>query len=1051
MILSDYSVKFRSAVFVFIVVLVLIGAACYMRLPREGAPDITIPYVFVTAYYEGTGPSEVEKLVTIPLEKSLNDLENVKEIRSTSSENLCALSIEFVAGQDIDLARQRVKDKVDLAKPDLPEDLDEPIVDAFNFSSDFPVFTFALSGETDLSRLKNLAENLQDEIEMLSGVKSAGMSGVREREIRVEMDLTRLVAYDIPLSLVVERISRENSTVSAGNMEMGGDKFQVRIPGEFQLVAEMRDILLTEREGRPIYLTDIATITDTYKDVESISRLNGNSCVSISIKKRAGENAVALISKVKQILDDFSLPPGISLTVVMDQSEYVNMMIRELENNVVTGFILVVIILFVFMGGRNSLFVALAIPLSMLIAFAIMAFNGFTLNMMVLFSLVLAVGMLVDNAIVIVENIYRHRGLGMSKTEAARRGASEVAWPVITSTLTTCAAFSPLLFWPDIMGQFMGFLPRTLIIVLSASLFVAIVINPAVCSALISTGERKNPGNGKIAYHPFVMGYEALLRSALKHRLPVILIGFSFLVLSILSWGELGKGRELFPDVEPRNATVHLKFPQGTSIERTDSALREIEEKLHKYGDIEFFLTTVGSGASLGPWGGGLGTHRGNIHVEFLDAKDRQGDSIELVERIRDDIGTIAGGEIEVEREREGPPTGAPISIEISGDDFDTLSRCSGDITRTIETVPGLVDLQDDLEEALPELQFRVDRPRAALLGLDTDAIGFFLRAAIYGIESSKFRADEDEYDITLRVPRKQRDTVNMLDEIFIPVPGGGTVPLSSVGRVVYAGGRGAIGRKDQKRVVTIRGNNQGRGVDNILKDIRPLIEGINLPCGYSVRYAGDDEEMREATAFLGRAFAVAVGLILVILVVQFNSAILPGVILITVLLSLIGVIWGLLICRMKFGVIMTGVGVISLAGIVVNNAIVLVDCILKRRDEGLDALEAAVAAGRIRLRPVLLTATTTILGLIPMAVGYSLEIHAWPPRFVAGAETSEWWAPMAVVVIFGLGVATVLTLVLVPVMYSFCDSLTAFMLRKFSREEKNSRASETARHFVRR
>ena len=1028
MILSNYAIKFRTAVFVFIAVLLLAGSVSYVSLPREGTPDITIPYVFISAYYEGTAPEEMEKLVTIPVEKQLNDVEGVKEIRSTSAENASSIVVEFIAGEDIERAKQRVKDKVDLAKPDLPPDLDEPVVDAFNFSSDAPVYIFALSGTPDLDRLKNLAEDLKDQIERLNGIKSADVGGTREREIRVEIDLPRMVAYRIPLGLAMSRIAQENVTVSAGNIEVAGDKFQVRIPGEFQRVPELKDVMLAERGGRPVYLTDIATVEDTFKDLSSISRLNGEPCVSIQVKKRSGVNAVKLIGQVKQLLTDANLPPDIKLTDVMDQSEYIDSMIKELENNVVSGFILVVVVLLVFLGIRNAVLVGLAIPFSMLTAFLLMAVRGTTLNMIVLFSLVLAVGMLVDNAIVIVENTYRLRTLGLTRKEAARRGASEVAWPVITSTLTTVVAFWPLLFWPDIMGQFMGFLPRTLIVVLMASLFVAMVINPAICSVFINA----RPRDAKEKTHWFVHGYERFLRAALKHRVPVLLLGFAFLVLTVQIYGRFGKGVELFPDVDPRNAQVDVRFPQGTSIERTDAAMREIEEKVARHPDVKFYLTSVGSGGDMGMGGGGTATHQGKVFIEFAEAGERLTNSLAVVDAIRADVGVIPGAEVKVDREEDGPPTGAPISIEISGDDFDVLEQYASDVMRAIETVPGLVDLQSDLEKALPEIQFHVDRPRAALLGLETAEIGQFLRMAIYGVESSRFRADEDEYDITLRLPEGQRNTLNLLEQVFIPTPAGAPVPLSSLGRLEYTGGRGSIQRKQQKRVVTVTGSNQNRGVDKILEDVQERLADLPLPRGYAIEYTGDTEEMRESGAFLMKAFGIASGLILVILVVQFNSAVLPLLIFFSVILSMIGVMWGLLLCGMRFGVIMTGVGVISLAGIVVNNAIVLIDCILQRREEGMSATEAVVAAGRLRLRPVLLTATTTVLGLLPMAIGYSLEIHTWPPKIIAGAESSAWWAPMAVAVLFGLTVATVLTLVLVPTMYSLAEGFAEAMRKRF-------------------
>ncbi len=1039
MLLSNYAIKFRTAVFVFVIVLVIAGSISYKTLPREGSPDITIPFVFLTAVYEGTSPTEMEKLITIPIEKKLNDVENVKEMQSVSSEGVTFISIEFIAGEDIDLAKQRVKDKVDLARPDLPRDLDEPVVDAFNFSSDFPVFIFTLSGVPDLSRLKSLGEDLQDQLERFPGVRQAELTGIREREIRVEIDLPRMIAYDLPLSLVMARIAQENTTVSAGNIEMAGQKFQVRIPGEFERVADLRQILLVERNGQPVYLTDIANITDTFKDLESISRLNGEPCVSIGIKKRSGVNAVSLIEQVQDLLNHYALPPGVKITVVMDQADYIASMLSELENNVVSGFLLVVAVLLIFLGFRNSLFVGLAIPLSMLIAFTFMSLQGGTLNMIVLFSLVLAVGMLVDNAIVMVENIYRNRTLGLTRIEAARQGASQVAWPVITSTLTTLAAFAPLLFWPGIMGQFMGYLPRTLIVTLTASLFVAMVINPAVCSVFINA----RPKDRHEKPHPFVHGYERLLHSVLNHRMAALLLGFAFLIFSVLIYGRFGEGVELFPEVEPRNATIQLKFPQGTGIEQTDQALKVFEEKLTHYEDIKFFLASVGStGGGMIGGGGGGGTHQGNIRIEFKKAEERKENSLELIGRLREDIGRLPGAEIKVDKEEEGPPVGAPVAIELSGEDFDSLGHFSGEIIRSIETIPGLVDLQDDLEESLPEIQFRVDRHRAALLGLDTSTIGQFLRMSIYGLEASKFRADEDEYDISLRLPENQRNSMDLLGRMFIPAPGG-TVPLSSLGNVVYTAGKGAIRRKNQKRVVTITGSNQERGVDQILREVQAQVSQVPLPRGYAVSYTGENKDMQESGAFLSKAFLVAAGLILVILVIQFNSAILPLIIFFSVLLSMIGVMWGLLISQMRFGIIMTGVGVISLAGIVVNNAIVLIDCILQQKQEGLPSTEAIVTAARMRLRPVLLTATTTILGLIPMAIGFSLEVHTWPPTIVAGAESSAWWAPMAVAVIYGLALSTVLTLVLVPVMYSLADSVSG-MFRRFNPDEQENKKMES-------
>lgn len=1032
MILTNYAIKFRTAVFVLIVVILIAGIYSYMNLPREGPPDITIPFVYVTAVYEGTAPQEMEKLIAIPIEKKLNELDGVKEITSTSDDSVASISVEFLAGAEIDLAMQRVKNKVDLARPDLPDDLEEPTVESLNFSSDIPIYTFAISGDPKLPRLKHIAEDLQDRLEDLPGVKEAEIAGAREREIRVEPDLELLAAYNIPVGLLMQRIQQENSTISAGNIEFGGSKFQLRIPGEFDDVIGMKDIMLVERNGDPTYLTDVARVVDTHKDIESISRINGEPCVSLAIKKRSGGNTVGIIERVEKELEAFPFPPDIKLTIVNNQSDYIDDLIKELENNIFTGFLLVVIVLFLFMGQRNSLFVAIAIPVSMLIAFMVLPLMGLTLNMMVLFSLLLAVGMLVDNAIVIVENIFRHHNGGLSKVDAARRGGSEVAWPIITSTLTTLCAFSPLLFWPDVMGQFMSIMPRSLIVVLSASLFVAIVINPAVCSTLISRQKpRRESGFGRVRAG-FLGGYEKLLRMALEYRVAVLLLAIAFMIFTLFAYGYSENGSELFPKVQPRNAIINVTFPQGTSIERTDALLASFEKKLPKYEDVKFYLSNVGVSGVSGFGQQVAGTHVGHIWVEFLEYNKRRGNTFDIVERLRAEIGSVPGADVKVERQREGPPLPAPITIELSGDDFDELAGLAREIETAIATVPGLVDLQNDLEDSLPEVQFRLDRKRAAMLGMDTRTVGTFLRAAVYGLETSKFRAGEDEYDITVRMRESDRDDLGMLERVYMPRPAGSPVPLSSLGKSVYAGGRGAIKRKNRERVVTLTGSNEGRDVKDIIDDVSARIARIDMPPGYKVHYAGDTEEMEKSTEFLSSAFIVALGLILVILVIQFNSVLLPVVIVFSVLLSMIGVMWGLLICGMRFSVIMTGLGIISLAGIVVNNSIVLVSTIVQRRNEGMSKIEAVVDAGCTRLRPVLLTATTTILGLIPMAVGYSIEIHQWPPSFIAGAESSAWWAPMAVAVIFGLAFATLLTLVMVPVMYSLVDSFADIFRKRF-------------------
>lgn len=1028
MILTNYAIKFRTAVFVFTIVLVIMGIISYNTLPREGAPDITIPQVFITAIYEGTAPEDMENLVVIPIEKQLKELGNVKDISVMAADSVAVFTIEYLAGADVDSSIQRVKDKIDLARPDLPTDLDEPQVEGLNFSTDVPIMRFALTGDPDPERLKSTAEVLQDGIEAIPGVKEVRIAGTREREIRIEFDLPRLVAYNIPLMDVVMLIARENVTISAGMLEVDQNKVQVRVPGEVKLASDLSDLVVLQRDNRPVYLRDIATVSDTYKDLETISRINGRTAVSLEIYKRAGENSVQLIDSVKQLLEDSNLPSDIRITIVQDDSKDIHDMLSELENNIVSGFFLVIVVLLIVMGKRNSLFVGLAIPMSMLLSFTIMSLLGITMNTVVLFALILGVGMLVDNGIVIVENIYRLHCDGLSRLQAATQGAAEVAWPVATSTLTTLAAFSPLLFWPDIIGDFMSYIPETLIITLSSSLFVALVINPAICSVLIKKG-RLRIDESRETDHPVVRAYEATLRGALNHRGSLLLISMLFFILTALVYGRFGKEVTLFVDVEPRGAQIEVRYPEGTAIEKTDETMRRIEQRISDFKDIEFILATAGQGMGSGFGAGSGGTYLGSFYIKFVDEDQRTGKTSELVQQFRDRIGRIPGAELKIEQLQEGPPQQAPVSIEISGENLEELNDIATEVKRSISNVPGLVDLRSDYENALPELQFIVDRKRAGILGLDTETIGFFLRTAIYGTESArKFRAGEEEYDITVRLPLPAREQFNLLDEISIPAQDAEPVPLSSLGHFEYTSGRGVIHRKNEKRVITVTGNKSGRESNELLDDIMPIVDEIELPPGYSIAYTGDNEDQQESFAFLLKAFLLALAGIVVILVIQFNSVLLPLIIFTSILLSIIGVMWGLLITRTNFSLIMTGVGIISLAGIVVNNAIVLVDCINQMKARGLDTREAVVHAGRLRLRPVVLTAITTILGLIPMAIGFSFDLRAL--RFSVGGATSAWWAPMAVAVIFGLTVSTVLTLIFVPLMYSLADSFAAFLKR---------------------
>jgi len=704
-------------------------------------------------------------------------------------------------------------------------------------------------------------------------------------------------------------------------------------------------------------------------------------------------------------------------------SRDVRLMVSDLENNILSGLILVLTVIFVFIGGRSALFVALAIPYSMLMTFMCLKAGQITLNMVVLFSLILALGMLVDNGIVIVENIYRHMQQGVSRRKAAMAATNEVAWPVITSTLTTVGAFFPMLFWPGIMGEFMQFLPLTLIFALTSSLFVAMVINP-VLSARYQTVNTKDDGGSNLErLHLVKRWYLEVLRWGLRHRGTVVAVGFGLLLGAVVSFGLFGKGVEFFPDVEPRRAYIYVKAPEGTNLDASDSLVSRIEDIVSGYEDIRYVISNIGSVGGDPFSQGGTGTHISRVIIDFKDYHDRSQPSSDIVNEIRRKVlASIKGAQVQVEKEKEGPPTGAPVNIEIRGDDLDVLGDLTTRVRKAIESIPGLVDVKDNFVSGKPEFKVRVDKEKAALLGLDTFTIAYTVKAAINGVKVGVFREGEDEYDIVARLPERDRQSVESLRRITISGPQGEPIPLTSVADISLSSGVGAIMRLDQRRVVTVSGDVSGRLANEVIRDIDTKLNQWNWPRGYSYTFTGEQEEQDKAKSFLTKAFVAALFIIFVILITQFNSFTVPFIILTSVVLSLIGVFTGLLVTGMAFGIIMTGVGVISLAGVVVNNTIVLIDYYQQLRARGVPYYEALEQTGLTRFRPVMLTAITTILGLIPMATGVSFDFRK--SAFSIGGESSEWWGPMAVAVIFGLGIATLLTLVVVPVLVSTVEGI---------------------------
>jgi len=1021
MYITDLAIKRSTAVFVLVAGIIIAGTSSYISLPREASPDITIPFIIVNTPYFGVSPADVESLVTQPIEKELKSIENVKEIRSASSEGLSGITIEFEPDVDIQGALQKVRDKVNQAKSELPQDIEEPVISEINFSN-LPVMIINISGNYSLELLKDVGEEVKDEIEKIPGILGVTLTGGLEREVKVNIDPAKLRYFDISVDDVIKTIRDENLTVPGGSMDLGNYKYQIRVPGEFEAPEVIESLVLKMKGPKPVYIRDVARVEYGFKEVESYARLNNVQCISLSITKRSGENLIRISDEIKELIKNAktAYPSGTDFSITSDKSEDIRKLVDDLENNIISGLILVVLVLFLFLGFRTAIFVALAIPFSMLISFVTLEAFGVTLNMVVLFSLILALGMLVDNAIVIVENIYRLAEEGMDMKEAARKGTSEVGIPVMIATVTTICAFFPILFWPGIMGEFMSYLPITLIITLLASLFVALVISPVLCASMLKVKPRGGAVSDRTDVRMLVKLYRALLKKALGHPFITLFSSAMTLILALVLYYFLGQGVQFFPDTDPAKIFIEIETPIGSNLEATNNITKKVEEQLKEAKDIKQYVANVGITTGIFNNIGGSGpSNMARIAVDFIDMKNRAQSSFVTTEEIRKRTADMVGAKIRVEMESNGPPSGPPVNIEISGDEYKILGDIASKVEGKIKKITGLVDLDNDYKIGRPEIMVRIDREKAAHYGLGTRKIANTISTAIKGTKSSSYREYEDEYDIMVRFQEDSRSSIQNMREIYIAHEGK-QIPLSNIANIELSSGAGTLLRKDLKKVVTVSAKVESRLPANALQEVQEVLKDLKLPDGYNIEYTGEKEEQQKSEVFLKKAFMIAVLLIAFVLVLEFNSILTSSIIMLSVLLSLIGVFIGLLITGTPFGVIMTGIGVISLAGIVVNNAIVLLDYMLQLRDKGVEKIDALVTAGITRFRPVLLTAVTTILGLIPMATGYYFDFKKM--EWISGSESSQWWGPMAVAVIFGLSFATVLTLIVVPVLYSVLD-----------------------------
>jgi multidrug efflux pump len=1106
---TSWSINNKTSIYIITLLLTVMGIFAYIKLGKEKFPDIVIPRIIVATVYPGTSPTDIENLVTRQLEKEIKGVNGVKKINSTSNQDYCIVDVEFNSGIDVQAAKQLIKDAVDKARTELPNDLPtDPTVKEVNISEQ-PIMYVNLSGNLPASQLKKLADDFQDDIEALPEITRVDIVGALEQQVNVDVDLNKLQASQLSFNDITAAIARENITVSGGSIDVGEQKRAVRVAGQYVNAADIADIQLKNLRGAPVRLGDIATVQDAFKDRESYARLDGQPTVTLNVVKRQGENLLDASDKIHKLVKDAeaSLPKGTKITITGDSSNETRNTLNDLINTIIIGFLLVTLILMFFMGTTNALFVGLSVPLSMFLAFVMLPMFGFSLNMIVLFAFLLALGIVVDDAIVVIENTHRllHEHPNLSTAKAAKFAAGEVFIPVLAGTLTTVAPFVPLMFWPGIVGSFMFFLPVTLILTLGASLIVAFIMNPVFAVSFMNREEHLDKvetpkmtrgfliGMGGMALvalagylagskflgnlmitvivlcfldkYVFVYMIAGFQRSILPRfqdgygRLVEIVVGGSIwrqvgimasLVLlfvgSIMAVGARKPKVDFFPKGDPKFIYTYLRMPVGTKVEITDSVTKILEKRV--YGvigrnnpDVESVITNVAIGAGDPTEATATGvsqSHLGKVGVAFKELAEQTGPKTHIyMDKIREVVKGIPGAEVSVDQEASGPPQGKEVAIEVSGDDYPKLAALSKKVERYVDSlkIGGIEDLRSDLQDRNPEIGVRINRVRANREGISTAQIGSEVRTAIYGYEASKFKTPDDEYPIQVRYAKPYRDNVDAIVNApltFRDASGSvRQVPISAVADVNYGTTYGGIKRKDTHRLITISSNvlNGFTGPD-VVANVTRALKSFPTPAGYTVKMGGAQEDQKETSDFLGVAAVGAIALIFLVLVTQFNSVSKPLIILTEVIFSIIGVMLGLAITGMNISIVMTGVGIIALAGIVVKNGILLVEFTDMLRAQGMNLHDALVLAGRTRLNPVILTATAAILGLIPLAVGLNIDFYelfnSGHPHFFLGGESVVFWGPLAWTIIFGLSFATLVTLLVVPVMYLLNEKLRA-------------------------
>jgi multidrug efflux pump subunit AcrB len=1338
MSITNLAIKYRTSVVVLTLLIMAGGLYSYLTIPKESAPSIEIPTIVVTSIYPGASPDDVESVVTQPIEQEIGGISGIEELRSTSTEGVSSIVVEFTPDVNLDKAYQEVNQAVDRSQSELPDAVEDPSVDEID-TSEFPIMTVNLTASYSLARLKEVAKDLQDKVEGLPSILEANLVGGLTREVRINADLRALRSRNLSLQSLIQTIEAENTNIPGGSIDVGDQSFLVRVDGQFENPADqIEDLVVAAPNGKPVYVRDVADVVFGFKDRETYARLQTlqrenaegavrpakttetRQVISLSVKKRPGDNILDAVENVKETLREADLPSGTGVIVTGDESENVRSLVTDLENNIISGLIFVVAVLLFFMGVRNAVLVGIAIPLSMFTSFIFFQAAGYTFNFIILFSLIIALGMLVDNAVVIVENIYRYHENGYSKLEAARLGTAEVGGAVVAATATTVSVFAPMLFWPGTIGEFMGYMPLTLIVTLTCSLFVALIVNPVITGIFVKVEDETEENESRAERRPAWMRYAAVgavaltalilafanwetlvvlavlvpivyfgykwflkpagdrfmaegmprlikqyrsfLRSMLRRdyetadrpfarnmgalsalavglvvcavggavfsvttvggllllvpgglllaggvlgvlfhtfefiflggstsvkataafvalmaallafslaggslALPtfLVLLAFPLLLLGVAASGALHRqsralgtaidtglmlfagvmvvaavtgglgggissmaggalpavatiggpvalalvagsvallgslyrrrgaspspseterlvltdnrsallngsvgvlliivlmfavqptGVSFFPDTDPSRVQVTLDAPVGTNVHASnriaaaahDSLTTLLQRDDRARANVKNIVVNVGVGGDAQFGGEANRAQRSQLALNFVDFAQRAEPTPATLRSLRSRLSGFPGVEMDFVKEQQGPPTGAPVNIEISGPNFDKLFSISNEIQSRLRTaaetgrIPGLVDVTDDANAGRPEVRVDIDRERANAYGLSTAGIAQEVRAAIEGTEASKYRDGENEYDITVRAQESDRQKIESLEALMINTPSGAQIPLSSVATLDVGSGLGSITRLDEQRVITVTGD-AAPGVNGqaVLGKVQNLLSEYqqDLPPGYSLEYTGANEEQQESFGFLGVALAVGVSLILMVMIAEFNSISAPFIIIVAVGLSMIGVMLGLILTRTPFS-LFTFIGIISLAGIVVNNNIVLVDYVMQLRQQGMDKQEAIIEGGATRLRPVLLTALTTVLGLVPLTFGLNVDfvglLAELEPNFQIGSENTQFWGPMGTAIIAGLTFGTFLTLVIVPVMYSAFDSLSIHATKAF-------------------